>query len=171
MRSPLRYWPPAGHLALIAACVMVAYWRMDTLDVAPAQVVAASPVDIAAAAPTASVSSDSGLVTGRPQDAETVASRPLFKPGRRPEADPAPEPQPETTEETVPDVDMRMVGYVRRDNRSFAIIETTANGRTHVVQVGDEIEGMTVREVSRASVLMDLGGRTKDVRLFNVSLP
>lgn len=167
--SPFRYWPPLGHLALILAVVAIAYLRVDYK---PAQThVAKEELQISISQTFKGRPNITLATTERSGDVETVAARPLFSPTRRPELSSGQNFREEQITETTPDVAMRMVGYIKRDQNSFAVIETIADGATHVVQSGDMIQGMTVREVNPDSVLMDLGGKLKNVTLFAVSPP
>lgn len=161
----LGYWPPAAHLALVAACAATAWWRLETAAVVPPG--AAMPGGLIEPAPVPETEAADTGASDRQDDVQAVSTRALFRPGRVIAAD------EEIAVATVVDpvslasfLALRMVGYVEQGGRQSAILETVEDGQSHVVHVGDEIGGGLVRQISPRAVVVETNGRWIAVELY-----
>lgn len=161
----LGYWPPAAHLTLMAACAVVAWWRLETAPVAPSG--AAVPADLDAPAPATVAESADGGARDRLADVQIVSARALLRPGRLATADaPATPTAPEQQAAPAPFAALRMVGYVDQGGRQSAILETVEDGQSYVVHEGDEIAGGTVLRISPSAVVIETAGQQVTVELY-----
>jgi hypothetical protein len=166
----LGYWPPAAHLALVAACAVTAWWRLETAPVVPSG--AAVPADLAAPAPAIAAAAVDTGARDSGGDVEAVAARALFRPGRLAAADEAEAVEaeapavPDDPADPAPLAELRMVGFVDQGGRRSAILVSVEDGQSHIVHEGDEIAGARVRQISPGAVVIESAGRRITVELY-----
>jgi general secretion pathway protein N len=95
--------------------------------------------------------------------------RPLFSEGRRPppsrvEADRAPEPPPKAEPPEPPRV--TVVGVLRNEQGTRALVRPKPADKVREVRVGDEIGGWKVEEIGPRRVILASETRTKAFTLF-----
>lgn len=167
MRGLLAYWPPAAHLALVAACAATAWWRLETAPVAPSR--GALPADLVALAMATPAGAADAGARDRQGDVQVMAVRALFRPGRLAAAEEgaASVAAPAARDPAAPAslTALRMAGYLDQGGRRSAILVTVDNGQSHIVQEGDEIAGAQVLQISPGAVVIE----TAD-SLFTVEL-
>jgi hypothetical protein len=161
----LRWWPPLLHLTLLAVVLPLAAWRLDVLSTAGT--LPSSGGQTANAAP--GTAADATLSADEPAESDidlaALAARPLFSKGRQGTAA-APVAQ-DTAAASPPEQQLRMLGFINDGTRSTAILAIGDDLREEVVAEGDEVAGMTIRQITPDSLTLTAGGKEMTIKMFD----
>lgn len=161
----MRWWPPLLHLGVIGGAVALALLRFDALADAAlfagpgAAENAAQPAQGATGAP-----DFGGAATV--VDLAALAARPLFVAGRQP-FDSTDKTESPTPDLAAPAPEFRMVGYLNDGNRPRAILSVDPASPDVILQENDEIQGFTVSEIDKNSIVLRNDDKEITIKMFN----
>ena len=153
--------PLGWRSTVVLLAVLTAVWQLAMPVELPVSALPPSPpVSARAAADLAAA-----VVPGYP----AIAEHPLFYPTRQPWAAPAPKATPPVPAAPAPTTvhplqKYQLVGVVISGGARTALLKSSAAGKTVVISEGQDLDGWTLREISRETLHFESGGASYDVK-------